>query len=329
VGTYLTNSKMSPELRARIEASVGGRSGAAPSRFTPGLRAGLRFVILLVMIGSVVALVLDWRRSRQQLQAARSALLDEAGQALAGLEPRDPSVLSATRAWLAKASVKYEGDTIDAPLRDEAALDRLLGRSAVYVRGPTGAFATGSRLAEVAADSVSDAFIACLLAPPGSRDEKTMLSQVEAAYRTSPSAGSDAPQVYRLHDVIAAQPFIEGDWLDQIRNAGSVGEINELRTMMERAQLARAVPATQAEILIYLLDEPKKPGTVTDLDGATDHFLRLGVVDLTASQVVLRLRRHVEPSWVSKAKRVYLARGLVACRLAFDLRQELKPAETD
>jgi len=35
-------------------------------------------------------------------------------------------------------------------------------------------------------------------------------------------------------------------------------------------------------------------------------------------------RREVDPQWISKAKRVYLARGLNACRLAYDLREELR-----
>ncbi len=329
MGTFLTNSKMSPELRARIETSLRGGRSASRSRLTPSLRTALRLVAVLVVVGSVVALLLDWRRSRRELQNAKAALIDEVEQARSGLDPPDKPLWSSAQAWLAEASGTTQRDYVDPPLNNPVTLAALLEQPAVYVRGSISGFATVSGFERAAADSGKDSFLACLLQPPASRSEKDLLPKVEAAYRGGAASNRETPRVHRLHDAIVAQPFIEDAWLDQVRNAGSVPEVNDLRKSLEQAQLERSGQAVQAKILIYLLDEPKEPGTASELDGASDHFVRFGIVDFNASQVALRLRRRIDPSWISKAKRVYLARGLNACRLAFDVRQELEAGDGD
>ena len=100
----------------------------------------------------------------------------------------------------------------------------------------------------------------------------------------------------------------------------NIGELRRLAADLHRVHLPRAQKASQARIMIYLLDEVADPGTTTEFDGANPHMVRVGIFDLTTKEHLLRLRRHVDPSWVSDKRRVYFARGFNSCRLAMQVR---------
>ncbi len=51
--------------------------------------------------------------------------------------------------------------------------------------------------------------------------------------------------------------------------------------------------------------------------------MRVGLVDLEKDKVLLKLRRHVDPSWLSDATRAEYARGADSCTLAMDVRSAL------
>jgi hypothetical protein len=250
-------------------------------------------------------------------------LLTDVTSAVEPLRATGSNAWDASRALLAKAGGDYAGDYVDATLGESAQLDTLLKRSTVYVRGPIASFAGEATVERAAAESVRDAFIHCLLVPPASRSEQALRPRVAAVYRGEAISADDAARVHRLHDAIGVREFVGESWAAEVNGARSGAELDRLRDRVNEVQLERAVRAAQAELLVYLVDEPKKPGTPSELDGANDHFVRVGIVELDSGKALLRLRKRVDPSWIAKAQRGYLARGLNACRLAIDVREAL------
>src|SRR4029079_1136521 len=93
--TFLTTPKMSPELAARVQASVNGR------RATPGSRRRAPHLIVLVRLavlvltGTLVALVLYVRhRDREEREHARADLTASVDRRRAALQPQAPPTLA-------------------------------------------------------------------------------------------------------------------------------------------------------------------------------------------------------------------------------------------
>jgi hypothetical protein len=314
MGTFLTNDKMTAALRERIEASVLGRTRGPRTRITPTMRAVIRFAVLLAAVAGLVAAVVQWRQGRRALEAAQAALIADVAELVAPLAHGREPLLAGARRWLAGAAGDYEGDVV---LR--GSLDALLARSATYVRGPIDAFRSEARFDQTLGESLNDALAYCLFDPPASEAEQHLRVKVDNANRS----GTLPNHVFRLIDAGAAEPYADASWAARVRAASSVGEVDTLRKRVERAKLDRAVRAAQAEILIYVLDEPKKPGTPSEFDGASDHFVRVGVVDATNGTTLLRVRKRTDPSWISERMR-HLALGLCNCKLALQIRLELE-----
>jgi hypothetical protein len=327
VASYLTNDKMSPELRARIEASI--RRGAAHDPTPPRLKATLRLVLLFCIVGSVSALGHRWRQSRQQLADAKAALEAEVSGALTTVPDHASERIRRARSWLTLAAETDAADHVAPSLRRPGAMARLLERRALYVRGPQRSFRTDARLSATVTESTKDAFVTCLIDPPEGRTEQALLPYVRRARRGGPEWAKKTSEVRRLRDLFAAEPMLAPGWLEGVRRASDVRELHELRAEAEAADLHRAAEAAEAELLLYVIDEPKAEGTVSELDGASKHAVRLGLVDLAADEPLLRLRRSVDPSWISDKARIDSGRSLNACRLAVDLRAALEPVPAE
>jgi hypothetical protein len=322
VATFLTNPKMSPALRARVEASVSGRSAAQASA-SPRARALVRLLAFGAIVLSIGAFALDWWQGRQELARIKAQLVSDTGDKVEPLAKNGRLLLAATRAVIVGATGSYEGDLVDPAVTRPGGLERLLARPAVYLRGPSATLS--ARFEQGVAESNKDAFVTCLLAPPSSAAEDKLLSKVKLSYGGA-LAVEETAHIHALRDVAVAEPFFGGQWLERVRAAGSLGELSTLRQELEEAQLSRALRAVSAEILIYVIDEPKKAGTVAELDGATDHMARVGIVELASSRTMLRRRQRVDPSWISEARRVNFAQGFCGCRLAVDVRRSVASA---
>ena len=74
-------------------------------------------------------------------------------------------------------------------------------------------------------------------------------------------------------------------------------------------------------MLLFAIDEPGERTAVSELDGEKPHWVRVGLIDLTTGQLLLRLRRRVDPSGLSEVTRAEYARGVDDCSLALDVRQ--------
>ena len=91
MSTFLVNRKMSPELRARIEASVTGRRHGSGSRLGPRATMLLRVVALTSIVATLAWLVSTKRRADQETEALRSSLLERYERAAQRLPHGDVS----------------------------------------------------------------------------------------------------------------------------------------------------------------------------------------------------------------------------------------------
>jgi hypothetical protein len=328
MATFLTTWRMAPELAARIEASIRGERNAsrdaATSVWKPRLVALARFGAIAAVVAIALAVVLVRRRDRRELEQNRATLLESVRAASAALTARDLGSVARVEALLEGASGPSENDFVAPELRPAGALDAALARPAVYVRGTTGQLNNPAGVVEAANASLKDSFLVCLVAPPPSRAEKVLLAKVHDAF--SNAAEQHSPTVRRFRDAQAGLPYLSPSWAELVRTAKAPEDLDALRDALEKAPLERATRAAKAELLIYAMDEPgdPDPNVPTELDGERAHTVRVGLVDLTTEKVLVRLRRRVDPSWISAAKRPMYAAGLDGCALALDVREAVR-----
>lgn len=328
MSTFLTTSRMDPALARRIEASVSGRKRKAGG---PLLSPRL---VALVRVGLVVGLaflgysaVSARRGAKQEIERTRAALLAAVQAQAASLTPEERSAVLRADSSLVKLAGNYEGDLVAPALRGADALKKTLARPAMYVRGPLGAFANPARIAEAAATSAKDSLLLCLMEPPASKVEKVLLGTVRTAYTGGTVLEDRTSNVRRLQDAIVGLPLFAPAWSDRVRAAEDPAELAKLRKELDRAPLDRAKKAARAEILIAALDEPSDGGGPTEIDGERAHGIRVVVIDLTSSAVLLRMRKLVDPSWISLAKKSEYASGLDSCGLAFEVHESVRAAK--
>jgi hypothetical protein len=324
MATFLRTAKMNPALAARVERAVhGGR--AASGAITRRITAIARVVFVLTLAFALYSFASSRRQAQRDLDRARVELLDRVKTESAALDAEDKNIVTSTETWLARlAAAEYEGDVIDETLRHPGELHATLERSILWVRGPIAGFAGSAKIKETALGSAKESFLLCLLDPPSSKAEKVLLDPVRVAYLGGAPVETRTPNVRRLDDAIAGLPFYMPAWSERVRNAADRAEIEKLRGELDKASFERTKKAVKSRLLLVAMDEPGTGGGPTELDGERPHFVRVALVDLSSSKVLLRLRRHVDPSFISQAKRPTYANGLDSCALAYDVHDELK-----
>ncbi len=319
--SLLVTKKMSPELAARVQASVQGRRARPGARLAPRAISLLRTSVFAVVIVAVGWLVLSVRRVSRETESQRSALLERVRRESSVLGPEEHATVSRILPWLALSSGGYEGDMVSEELRAPDAFQKTLSRPTIYVRGPLASFGAASRVGESAAGSFKDAFVLCLLAPPTERTEKLLRKKARIAFGSGGEGMKPAAHVERLYDAIVGLPYLDRDWEERVIQAGSQEELTKLERRFDRAPLPGAKRAAGARLLLFLMDEPGPKGGPTELDGERPHDVRVGLVDLVTKKPLLRLRRHVDPSWLSATTRAELATGVDSCALALEVRK--------
>jgi hypothetical protein len=222
--------------------------------------------------------------------------------------------------WLALLSGSYEGDLVTDELRSLQSFSGSIARPTVYVRGPLSSFGGATRVNESASGSFKDAFVLCLNSPPAERSEKLLRRKVRAAYRSGSEGMKSTTHVQRLFDAIVGLPYLGAEWERKVKDADSRAELDRLRRAFDGAPLEGAKLAAEATLLLCVMDEPSDAAGPSELDGERPHDVRVGLVDLVKRKVLLRLRRRVDPSWVSPATRAEYAQGIDSCALALDVR---------
>lgn len=321
MATFLTNAKMAPALAARIETSVRGRrSGSGGTVALRRFVSGFRLVLLVFVVAAIASVVRMRHRNKVELERARDALLSRIHAQAGLLAPEDRRAIARIEPWLVRGSGPYEGDVIADELRDPSALASVLSRPLVYVRGPTTDFDGRAGIATTAATSLKDAFLLCLIEPPASRTESALLAKVHGAYAGGARMESRTSNVRRLHDAEAGLPFLQPSWEAQVRAEADLAELSRLNRAFTTAPTERALTAARARLLLYAMDDSGDRSGVSELDGERPHDVRIGLVELGAGRVLLRLRKHVDPSWISIPNRPEYASGLDSCALALDVR---------
>ncbi|MBI3200522.1 MAG: hypothetical protein HYZ29_03195 [Myxococcales bacterium] len=315
--TLLVTKKMSPELAARVRASVDGRRAGPGAKLAPRAMSVMRIGAAAVIVIAGIWLGVSLHRAKRDLEARRAELALRVGREAAELGPGEHAAATRVLPWLPLFAGAYAGDLVAEELRPAGAFATLLARPTLYLRGSLPSFA--SRVDESAASSFKDAFVLCLYAPPNARTEPLLKAKARAALAGRGEAMAPAAGVERLQDALVGLPFLTPDWEQRVRAARSREELERMRRDFERAPITRAKAAARATLLLLVVDEPNADPGPTELDGERPHDVRVGLVDLTARKVLLRLRRRVDPAWISAATRAEWASGIDSCALALDV----------
>ncbi len=314
MSTFLTNRRMSPALRARIEASVTGRK--SPEGASARIRAILRFIAAVSIVIVIVLLLMRKRESGRTFEMQRSAVLDSFHAQTSGLTDRDRASVTHDESMLLELAAIYDGDLVT----DDMRAPNAFAHPMAYVHGPVESFANGSSIEKVARASLVDSFAHCVVDAPKSRTERDVASRVRAVY----TGVAKAPDVHRLGDAYVALHVLQPSWEARARAAREESELALLKTELDRAHIDQALGALRADRLLVAMDEPGDPKATAELDGERPHEVRIALFDLPASKVLLRMRKRVDPTSWSEMGRAEYAAGLDACALAFDVRLALR-----
>jgi hypothetical protein len=323
---------MSPELAARIALSVRGRRAGRGHGargvsivWQPKMVAILRALLAACFAVLLVLGVTAYRhRTPETLEVdrQRASLLLSTDAATGSLTKADLAASARIESILARAAGSYEGDVVDPSLRLRGALDELLASPSVYLRGAQKDLQTGAGIRTAAAASLKDPLLSCLLTPPATRADRTVLSRVRDVY--SGSAERQTTQVIRLNEVLLGLPFLQPSFRKTVAEATTTAELGSLRLAFESSPVIAARRGLKAPLLIYGVDEEPEVPVPAELDGERAHPMRMGVVDLATEKTVLRMRGFVDPSKVSPDKRAMYAAGMDACGFAFDVRERVR-----
>src|SRR5262249_11703649 len=144
---------------------------------------------------------------------------------------------------------------------------------------------------------------------------KAILSKTRAAY--GGSVDQVTPNVRTLDEAEVGLPFMQPPFSDRVRAAKDDRDLGVLKKDFDKVNLTNTKKALEATLLIVVLDER---GTgPADIDGERAHDIRLALVDLAASKVIFRTKKHVDPSEWSVVARAEYASGLDQCAFAFDI----------
>ncbi len=277
IATLLVTDRMAPELRARIEASIRGRRATPGHRARPMALALLRMTLVLTFILAIGTFAMARRRASAELEADRASLLARFKREASGLTAEERAIGERIQAFLEQASGQYTGDAVMPELRG-AGFVGTLARPTVYVRGPVQSFGRVSGVRESAASSFSDAFVLCLLDPPGTRTEKLLLNRARSAFAGGERMERAAPHVARLYHALAGLPFLSPPYEARVKAAEKARELELLQRDFDRAPLKGAKAAAKAELLLYAMDEPGDRAVPAELDGERPRAIELSAV---------------------------------------------------
>ncbi len=320
--TFLTTSRMSSELAARIEASVSGRRVAPGMKRSPRKVSFFRILLVVTVAACIFGVAVLRKQEKQRVEAERSALLERLEREASRVTSGDQEALQRSLAWLERAPKTAPEDFVAAELLTPAGWSARLSHPTLYVRGTQDELASAARIEQTALASAPDAFVLCLHDPPAARSEKALLGRTRASYGSGLQA--TAGHVHGLRDALVTRPFLQGAWRQQLALADDRRTIERLRRDFERAPFERARSVWAARQLLFVVDEPTDTSGPTELDGERPHPVRVGLVDLESDTLILHLRLRVDPRWLSDKARTEYARGIDGCTLAFDVREKLQ-----
>lgn len=316
--TFLVTAKMNPALADRVAKSVHG--GKASSPVSRRLTSWARFGFVGAVALSIWLVLGSRKREARELDHDKVVLLDKIKAHTDALEPWDRD--QAKRGEIALRA-REDAEVIAPEIKGPGKLEALLKQPLVYVRAPA---ELGAKITEAAATSQKDALLLCMLSPPSARQEKVVLDKVRVAYMGGPGVEEATSNVRRLNDVVLGLPYLLPPYSDRVRASQERAAVAVLRADFDRINVERTKQAAKAGLMLVVIDEPGDGKGPTELDGERSHDIRITLRDLRAERTLLNVRRHVDPSWISQARRPTYAAGLDGCALAYDVHEQLKTA---
>jgi hypothetical protein len=311
---------MSRALAARVQASVSGRRSSGVRLLARRSSSILRLVTVGTLVVLVLAVLLARQRNATRLATGRSELLVRIRDASSALTVAERGSLGLLEATLGvHASGAYLGDWIAGDVRADSALADRFRAPTVYLRGPLDGLSSPAEIARSAALSTKDALVLCLVDPPPARTEKSLRARARAAYGRGADVTS-ARAIERLEPMLQVLPLLGPDWERRVSSANTARALGEFQKIFERAPVQAALRAAKAQQILLAVDEPSDAPGPTELDGERAHFVRVVLCDL-AGKLSFRVRRRVDPSWISASGRAEYASGIDSCALGLDIRR--------
>jgi hypothetical protein len=321
MATFLTTPRMSPELRARVERAVSHRTRARHAAAKVGLKSPfasrerlrvarvLPLVALLLVVGLGSTVYVQGRRT---VEAERATLLNALAERRAGLPPGHEAFLAETDRWVLDAASDSAGaETVDPSLKAPGALDALLARPAVYVRGPAAELADGAKLNDAARASIKDSFLFCLLHAPPSSSEKDLLTKVRGVYFGGAKVDEQTANVRRLAEARMGLGVLGTSFEGAARAAEDVSSLKRLLRDLQGAPTDEAKRAAAAELLLVVADGAAQTGA---------REARVTLIDLAAKKVLLRTRPRIDSQGRSPAAQIHRD-DMDGCGLALTVRR--------
>jgi hypothetical protein len=325
--TLLVTSKMKPALASRVQAAVTGRTARGTATHASArLMRTVRFIVALGLAGLLAAVLLSLRHEQDELRKAREDLVAQWAAEATSVSSTDLDFLRRVETKLVEFGNQYSGDFIDHSLTPEGAFTAQLARPTVYIRGSLASFSSSNAVAKAARESGKDTLLLCLVEPPAARDEKALMERARVALFSASQMYASTTNVLRLYDAEAGMQYLLPSFGDQIRDAKDDLQLRRLSREFKAAPVALAKRALRSEILIAAFDEPNDKSTITELDGEAPHYVRLVVMRLDSMVPLLKLRRHVDPGWITANRRPQYARELDGCRLSLDVHDAVNTA---
>jgi hypothetical protein len=328
MATFLTTPRMNPALRARVERAVSHRTRAKHHAARIGLKMPFasRNRLRLAQLFPIVALVLvaglgtaSYAYGRRALEDERAALLSALEERRVGLPAGHEGFVAQTDRWISEgARVPDPSYVVDPALHAPGALDALLRRPAVYVRGAIAELSDTQKLDDAVRSSSKDAFLFCLLNPPASGKESDLLAKVRGVYFAGAIVDDQTANVRRLAEARIGLGVLGPRFEGATRAAEDIAALRRLRKELESSPTDEAKKAAAAELLIVVADGAGEADT---------RKARVSFVDLASKKVLLRLRPGIEPLSRS-ATAVVHREDMEGCSLALAVRRTVAQLET-
>ena len=321
--TLLVQRKMHPALRARIRATLkkSTRGGEHRRMHAPVAVALFRVITVLSVISLGTLLWFVRRKAQQRLDDGRARVLASFdARVQPPLTADDEQTLPRVEALLEKLSGAYEGDLVADELKTPNALAAILARPTIYAHGTLDDFSQAPRIATTSEQMAKDAFLACVVSPPTSRSEDPLLAHVKGALE---SVEVLTPNVALLRDAELGAPVVVGSWRQRVGTASTMQMLSQLRYELEHAPVEGAAKAMRARQLLVVMDEQALGPGFTELEGDRPHDARVALIDVTTGNALFRLKKKMDPSWISETRRRKYSLALDECLLALDVRESV------
>lgn len=320
--TLLTNRKMHPTLAARLEEGLGRRTARARSAiYQPRVVALARLLVAVAAVSAGAFLYVSGARARARFEQRRAAVIDAHHAQARGIGPSELAAPQRAEAAIQRLAAPWAGDLVAPELRARG-LPALLDEPAIYARGALDDVARGRPVAAATRDAPKDALAYCLFDPPAARDEQTVVAKVLAA-REPRAMDARAPRLSLLRDAEEGLPLLAPAWLARVKLASTNAALARLEEALARAPIDAAKRAARARYLLAALDEGAGGN---ELEGDRPHDVRVALIDLATGEPLLRVRRRVDPAWVSPLRRARYSVELDGCALALDVREAVGAA---